>query len=245
MIAMADDKSSQDKLLELCDNSPFGCKIASYALAYGFDKRFSCFWTDENEDAVYCMIDNLLIISGTVTDIAEAKEFIKVIGVTEVMCAVRNADALGLSSSENGDVLIKQLSGNADFTESYSHDDLSIRDVFFLLEETGMTDEFEAFYLDLSHKLRHNGAIVLTEYENNELIGCLLVSAITDNAAIISAVAVSEEHRGKGIGTKLIKAAEEYLGGRTVYIFKEKNKNEQFYKGLDYVKKDTWITAKI
>lgn len=242
MIAMTDDKDSQARLLEMCSKSPFGCKIASYAIAYGFDKKFSCFWTDNEENAVYCMIDDTLIISGTVTNPEETKEFIKVIGAKTIMCAIRNSEVLFIDPIETGDVMKKISSG---ISVECKSDDVSIREIFFLLEETGMTEEFESFYLDLSHKLRHDSAIIITEKIDDELAGCLVVSSITDNAAVISAVAVSGEHRRKGIGSRLIKEAEARLHDKTIYIFKEKGKNNEFYKNLGYVKQDTWITANI
>ena len=241
MIAMADDKGSQEKLLNLCAKSPFGCKIAAYAVAYGFDKKFSYFWTDDEENAVYCMVDDVLIISGTVTNPVETQEFIKVIGVKEIMCAVRNSEVLGLKPAHFGDV-IKKMAEPGD-PETLSFDEISLREVYGLLEETGMTDEFESFYLDLSHKLRHQSALITAEYIDNDLAGCAVASSVTEGAAIISAVAVSPAHRRKGIGSRLIKKAERALRGKTIYIFKEKDKNNEFYRALGYGRQDTWVTA--
>lgn len=241
MIAMADDKGSQEKLLALCAKSPFGCKIAAYAVAYGFDKKFSYFWTDGEENAVYCMVDDVLIVTGTVTNPAETLEFIKVIGAREVMCAVRNSEVLGLKPASFGDVIKKTVESGE--PEILSFDDISLREVYGLLEETGMTDEFESFYLDLSHKLRHQSALVMAEYIDNDLAGCAVASSVTESAAIISAVSVSPLHRRKGIGTRLIQKAERALKGKTIYIFKEKDKNNEFYRVLGYGKQDTWVSA--
>lgn len=241
MIAMADDKGSQEKLLALCAKSPFGCKIAAYAVAYGFDKKFSYFWTDAEENAVYCMVDDVLIVSGTVMNPAETIEFIKVIGVREVICAVRNSEVLGLKPAGMGDVIKKAVEPGD--PEILSFDEISLREVYGLLEETGMTDEFESFYLDLSHKLRHESALITAEYIDDELAGCAVASSVTEGAAVISAVAVSPNHRRKGSGTRLIKKAESALKGKMIYIFKEKDKNNEFYRALGYSKQDTWVSA--
>ena len=61
-----------------------------------------------------------------------------------------------------------------------------------------MADEFEPFYLDLSHKLRHEAALAATEYRNGELLAARLVSSIGGHAAICHSVAVKEAYRRQG-----------------------------------------------
>ena len=53
MIVLAEEKGDQEKLLALCEKTAFGCKIASVAGCYGFDKGFACFWLDTTSQAVY------------------------------------------------------------------------------------------------------------------------------------------------------------------------------------------------
>ena len=47
MIRLVEKEEQQRRLLALCEKTAFGCKIASLALAYGFDKGFACFWLDD------------------------------------------------------------------------------------------------------------------------------------------------------------------------------------------------------
>ena len=56
-----------------------------------------------------------------------------------------------------------------------------------------MVGEFEPFYLDLSHKLRHHAALALTVPGENGLRGCAVVSSISAKSAILSALAVRED----------------------------------------------------
>ena len=42
MIRLVEKEEQQRRLLALCEKTAFGCKIASLALAYGFDKGFAC-----------------------------------------------------------------------------------------------------------------------------------------------------------------------------------------------------------
>lgn len=243
MLTLVERKKEQQRLLKLCEKTPFGCKIASTAGAYGFDKGFSCFWLDDRSDAVFCLTDDLMLISGTVLDGEETVEFLKAVGPKGIFCAVRNAETLSLPVTDSGDVLKKQIEPGEGKGERSVPDpfDVDIREIYELLEKTGMVEEFEPFYLDLSHKLRHQTALALTEHSGNSLTGCAVVSAISENAAILSALAVLPEYRRQGIGTQLARRVESCFPGKTVYVFREKEKHQEFYRELGYGKTDTWV----
>ncbi len=242
MILLVQQEEEQNRLLRLCEKTAFGCKIASVVAAYGFEKSFACFWLDSKSDVIFCQADDVMIISGTVLNAAETREFLRAVGTRTVMCAVKNAEALDLPISDSGDVLKKKLaSGKARGTDPYA---INIRELYGLLEETGMVSEFEPFYLDISHKLRHNAALAFTEYRNGELAGCAVVSSISREAALLSALAVRPEFRRQGIGTSLVQRTEECFPDKTLYVFREKDKNCQFYKELKYTKTDTWVYSK-
>ena len=243
MIAMIEEEKQKQRLLQACGKTAFGCKIAAIALAYGLDKSFACFWMDTETDVVYCMVDGLMILSGTVLKEKESREFLRAVGAQAVMCAVRNAEALSLSVGNSGDVLKKVISSEG--KAAVLSTEVNIRDIYGLLEETGMADEFEPFYLDLSHKLRHEAALAATEYRNGELCGCALVSSIDGHAAILSSVAVKEAYRRQGIGSELVKRVESYFPGKVIYALREKDKNREFYRSLDYAKTDTCVYAKL
>lgn len=243
LITFVESKEEQKNMMALCKKSAFGCKIAGIANAYGFDKKFACFWTDNRDKTVFCMLDNTVLISGTVTNTAEAAAFLHAVGASEIFCAVRNAEALSLKTKEMGDVLLREiLPGNAG---TWQQPEVPIREVYALLEDAGMCGEFAPFYLDLSHRLRHNAAMVALEYRDEQLAGCAIVSSLTETAAVLSAVVVRENARRQGIGAELIHRLERQLGGKKIYIYKKSRENEAFYKALHYAKTDTWVTGTI
>ena len=239
MILLVEKEKEIRKLLLACEKSAFGCKIAAVAGSYGFDKSFACFWLDTESDVAFCMVDGLMLISGTVLHGKETLEFLRAVGPQTVMCAVRNAEALGLQAAERGDVLKKPLRSGEE--RAIPQSNVSIREIYGLLEENGMVEEFEPFYLDLSHRLRHGTAFAVTEYRGSDLLGCAVVSAISGNAAILSALAVREDCRRQGIGSGLVRRVEEQFPGRTLYVFRDKEKNKEFYRELGYSKADTWV----
>lgn len=243
MILLADQEKDRQRLLRLCEKTAFGCKIASIISVYGFDKGFACFWLDQQSDVAFCQADDLMVISGTVLNVEETREFLRATGPRAVMCAVRNAEALSLGVSDSGDVLKKRLEpGERKPLDPYG---VNIREIYGLLEETGMVDEFEPFYLDFSHKLRHNAAYAVTEYRGGELAGCAVVSSISRTSAILSALAVRPQYRRQGIGSALVRGTEGCFPGKTVYVFREKGKNQEFYKELGYAKTDTWVYSRL
>ena len=216
MIRLVEREAERQRLLALCEKTPFGCKISSLARAYGFDKSFASFWLDTEADVVFCLVDGVMLLSGTVLDGGPVRLFLRAVGAQGILCAVRNAEELGLPASQTGDVLKHFLLPGSDTPPPPMP--ISIRDIYALLEKTGMVDEFEPFYLDLSHKLRHGEALALT---------------------------VEGDCRRQGLGSGLVREMESYFPGKNLYVFREKNKHREFYKKLGYVKIDTWVYAKL
>ena len=246
MISVVERDNEKRAMLEICRRSPFGCKIAGIALAYGFDKRFSMFWMDSECEAVYSLVDGIMMITGTVRDAGEALSFIRFSGAEEISCALRNLEILGLNADEYGDILRKKTDGESEaFT---GPQDVPIREIYALLEETGLIEvgeeddeAFEAFYLDLSHRVRHGIACVITKRVEGTLAGCAVLSSVTGGTAILSAVAVREQFRRQGMGTQLVEQVETILPGRTLYVYKETAENNEFYRSLGFSKTDTWV----
>ena len=84
MIRLVEREQDQRRLLALCEKTAFGCKIASWATAYGFDKSFACFWLDTEADVVFCLADGVMLLSGTVLDGSSLRVFFRAVGAREV-----------------------------------------------------------------------------------------------------------------------------------------------------------------
>ena len=139
-----------DALRPLC-GSAFGCQILSSALAYGLSRPFAQFWTDGA--AAYGMLDGVMRIAGAVEDPEEARSFLGAVGAAQVVCSAENGARLGLRAAARGAVLEKDLAGAPAPAEP-----APVRAVYEGLAANGMAGDFEPFYLDISHRLRHGAA---------------------------------------------------------------------------------------
>lgn len=136
MIRLVQGEGEKRRLLALCEKTPFGCKIASIANSYGFDKSFANFWLNTEEDVVYCLVDGAMLLSGTVLQGDASREFLHVVGAREVLCAVRNAEAMNLTPTQVGDVL-KHTQEPGDLPKELPPS-VNIREIYTLLEKAGM-----------------------------------------------------------------------------------------------------------
>ena len=224
----------------LCGGSAFGCKLAAVANAYGFNRPFARFWVGGG--AAYCLLDGVLSMAGQPEDVEEAWSFIHMTGPEALFCPADFSAGEEVISSTEGLVLAKQLPAGP---EAGLPEPPRLEEVHRLLCGAGMAVEFEPFYLDLSHRLRHGAALALGEYRDGALVGCAVVSAVTEASALLSAVVVEENFRRQGIGSALVERVERALPGRTLYLMRERDNNQAFYAGLGYVEAGRWAQLEL
>lgn len=232
MIRLAE---TADALRPLC-GSAFGCPILSAAAAYGFSRPFAQFWTAGA--AAYGMLDGVMRIAGTVADPEEARAFLGAVGAAQVVCSAENGARLGLRVTARGAVLEKALSGTA----APPAEPVPVRAVYDVLAANDMAGEFEPFYLDLSHRLRHGAARASVLYAGGEAVAAA-VAALAGENALVTAVAVLPAWQNKGYGGAVLRAVEEQLGGRRAYLLRAEHENERFYARRGYVPCGAWCTG--
>ena len=162
------------------------------------------------------MDGNITIFCENVND--ELLEFIEAVGYNTVF-----ADKELFPQYWSGEVLMKfvrkpetEISDNIDFNPT-------IREIYSVLErcrgEGFEIPDFDSFYPDMSHRVRHNLSRVLAYRLEGQAIACCMTSAETDNCAIISGVACLPECRGKGYASKLVAKISETLGDTDIFVF--------------------------
>lgn len=220
MILLVDESNRSIAEKYLAKPNPFACRILSQLLAYGTGERFLEHWVqleDNKPRAVISRMDgNITIFCENVND--ELLEFIEAVGYNTVF-----ADKELFPQYWSGEVLMKfvgksetEISDNIDFNPT-------IREIYSVLErcrgEGFEIPDFDSFYPDMSHRVRHNLSRVLAYRLEGQAIACCMTSAETDNCAIISGVACLPEYRGKGYASKLVAKIAETLGDRDIFVF--------------------------
>ncbi len=114
------------------------------------------------------------------------------------MCSAENGAQLGLRAAARGAVLEKDLAG-APAPRSLP----PVRAVYEVLAANGMAGDFEPFYLDLSHRLRHGAARASVLYAGGEAVAAA-AAALAGNA-LVTAVAVLPAEQGKGYGGAVLR----------------------------------------
>lgn len=99
--------------------------------------------------------------------------------------------------------------------------------------------DFKAWYVDISHRVRHKTAKAYTLIKDNEIISSGILSSIIEDYSILTAVRTRDEYQRQGFGTALVSAICSDVKGY-VYIMREQNENEEFYTRLGFKNYGKW-----
>ncbi len=209
----------------------FSCKIMSTFDCYKNIQNTAHFW--KSSMTSYCLWGDNLTISGEAN-----KEFVDFINPKTVLCSFDNYKILGYKLLNHGEIMSKQVIGDKLDTPMIYFE--NSKQVYSLFSQREMIDDYEAFYLDCSLKLRNRKAVLSQMFDNDILVSAVLCPYICENSALITAVCTEENFEKRGYARLAMLQAEKYLSGKIVYLFKEYNKNEEFYSKMNYVKSGFW-----
>ena len=241
MIKFAQENFKDVEALKSYSNTDcFAVKILALLKAYGATQSFLHFYFQESEggvSAIMAQLDGDLTLSYSAeADVEELVDFTLNLGFTSLLC---NADFPLYEPFDEGVIMATgkkpQTVKKYKFTEPQTHDELL---EFFKFSDYGAMN-FDAFYVDLNHRLRHGTAKTLELKFNGEIASVGLLSSVYNDDAIISAVKTDERTRGMGYGTALVGELMNKVHG-TVFVMREENKNESFYKNLHFENIGRW-----
>lgn len=235
-------------LEQFCAGNPFGCKIAGLQKAYGLSLPFARFWIQTNESeqvtAAVSSLDGAAVLHWVETANAdELKEFLLACGCRTLLCEERAALALYGGCEQSGAILLSQPSRmSVEEHQLALLDEVPVRDVFSLLCDCGeqKPEQFEPFYLDVSHRVRHGALLTQGVFSQNKLIACALAGGITETDAVLTAVAVHPEKRRMGVGSNMVKRLLYRLSPKSVYVLCENERAIRFYQSLSFVPAGRW-----
>ena len=168
-----------------------------------------------------------LYVSADNADFDELKEFISVIGFSEIFCDKNTALSLGFAPDKEFSVLYKncEKSAEPDPTPSLS----GLYEALKMGEDGDIfLPPFEDFAADVSHRLRHGGGVAILEEYGAALGFC------SELGGIINGISVKKEIRGQGFGKKLLDRLCSTIGG-DIYVATSDNTAKFYIKnGFSY-----------
>lgn len=204
-------------------------KILSQYKAFGKTNISPDFWIQEKDGEITAVIS---LYGSEITlyckrgNLDEIWDFIRVISPKTVFTERENL--ISPCDTAIKHVFLKRLPP----TENFVTTDIPLKVIFdkLLLGRDGDVTLpcFEEFCGDISHRLRHGGAVaVVKDY------GAAL-SFLYEGGGIISGISVDKSYRSKGFGSKLLIEICELSGGNVFACTDEKNKEFYIKNGFSY-----------
>lgn len=167
-----------------------------------------------------------LNITAEEADFEEIKEFIKVIGFSEIFCEKEVAVGLGFGGFEEFTVLKGKSEKELEFSEIPP-----LYDLYTALKqgEDGQINlpDFEVFAPDLSHRLRHGyGVAILKNFGG-------AVAFLSEFGSVINGISVKKEERGRGLGSLLLCELLKYLQGDVLVCTDDKTARFYIKNGFE------------
>ena len=205
-------------------------KILSQYKAFGKTNISPDFWVQETDGVITAAMslygDEMTLYCND-GNLEEIWDFIKVIGPARVFTEKENL--ISTCDTKTKQVFLKKLP----LVEDYPIADISLKELYesLLLGQDGDVSlpRFEDFCGDISHRLRHEGAIAVSNDYG------VALSFLYDGGGIISGISVDKSFRGKGFGSKLLGEVCEVTGGNIFACTDEKNKEFYIKNGFSYI----------
>lgn len=205
-------------------------KIRALCRAYGFEYDF-CRVYAQGERAFLSLLDGSAVLwAAQGADFGELADFLRMNGFSELFCggeAARELSArLGLAPRQ---ALLMRFDGRAqEFPVDYSP---QLSDVYAIVGQAfGM--EFEPWYLDLSHRIRHGVSRAALAGRS-----ALVIQHRANGEALLSQVATDPRYTGQGSASKLILGVCAALSPDRVFVLCER-RLEGFYARLGFTVQD-------
>lgn len=217
----------------------FYIRIMSLLKAYSTNYNFALFYKqlDDNGNitSIISRLDNdYTVCHNDDFDLIELEDFFTRLGFNSVL----GDDELALSFSYDYGIVMRTNKKVEKIINYATIDEYpKLMDLFNL--EDYSTADFESWYVDVSHRIRHSCAKAVTLNVNDEIVSSGIFSSIYNDDAILTSVSTVPEFRRMGYGSALVSAMICDIKGK-VYLMRDKNKNEEFYKKLGFENMGYW-----
>lgn len=235
-------------MIEKIDNaSAFDCwkkrdiftvRILALLKSYGCAYNFASFYkqtVDGRVTAIISKLDSDFTISlAEDYDNEEIIRFLCICGYKTVTCSDRFV--LNPRYSE-GSVMASSVKREASLGKATVDEYPKLMDLFNFVDYD--KQDFKAWYVDISHRVRHNTAKAYTLNVEDCTVSSGILSSIIDGYSILSAVRTESSLRNMGYGSALVSYICSDVKG-TVYLMCDSENNENFYRKLGFETVGRW-----
>lgn len=240
------NQADMERVLQIGAEYPQLMKIQALLQAYGIGYDFCRFYLQQEDgrDTGYlCKLDDSGVLwTEENSDIGEWSDFFGMIGLSEVSAVGRTGCHLKneypVSGCQSGNTFVKYTSLTG--TNVQNVETTSLTQVFAVICRCFpnlTTAQFDGWYCDLSHRIRHG---VCKAFLYQEVAAAIALSY--GQTAIISQFCVLPEHRRNGVGRNLMKAIENVYSGKKLVAFSKDSLSDSFYGNIGFLPAERWFT---
>lgn len=190
-------------------------KIRSLLKAYGIKYDFCRFFCQGGDTFIAALDNNFVLCNGLAADYEELSEFFAANGFNEIFCAQNAA----LELKRYIKLFVRQVNlmkfRGAAVQSDFDHE--PVLDEVYAVLETAFDFEYEPWYLDMSHRIRHG----ISRCCSLDGSAVLVVQHNLNGEALLSQAAVLPERRGAGLAKRLIGAVCFELMPSDIYVICE------------------------
>lgn len=213
-------------------------RILALLESYGTKYHFATFYKqtiDGKITAIISKLDNDVTLSvDDGFDNTEIVHFMCVTGYNTLLCDDRPV----LSSRFEEGIVMECITKREAVMQGAVIDEYpKLMDLYNFVDYEGQ--DFKAWYVDISHRVRHGTARAYTLEVSDEIISSGILSSIYEKYAILTAVRTVDEFRRMGYGSTLVTTICSDING-PVYIMRDANRNESFYTKLGFKNIGKW-----
>lgn len=217
----------------------YSIRILALLESYGTAYQFATFYKQTNDNgeitAILSKLDNDVTLALADTfDEAELVRFFCLTGYATIL----SSDAFEKGSRYEEGMVMSCSTKRESVMQGVTIDEYpKLMDLYNFVDYENQ--DFKAWYVDISHRIRHNTAKAYTLNVNDTIISSGILSSIYEESAVLTAVRTNDEFRKMGYGGCLVNCICADVKG-TVYLMRDMNQNESFYSHLGFKNIGKW-----
>ena len=254
IVSCAEAPDFLSSVTRMSGGDPFACRIISLYNSYSPELAFVDYWLTSDDSgndtgAIARNGSNFILFLTDESNLQEISSFLRLSGAEGVLCDGRYF--LDFSKKTSDGAILKRSEPIEAKGEEPALCNPSIQDTYKLIvrcRDDGFTPpDFDDFYVDVNHKLRHGAMRLYGIEECGRLAAVAMTVAESGNGAVLGAVACDPLFRRRGFGSKIVRGTANALiaEGKTVFLHRAKNANAAFYQKLGFSDCGTWREYKL